>query len=109
MEKSADQVLAEKRMERGWDLDSPNIKVRDTDPIKALPLTNEEYQVFQSILRKLALYEQKPELADLYFELERRATYGNKYQQAEGIEEMEQKLWDMGTNATREDTAHRNL
>lgn len=109
MEKSADQVLAEKRMERGWDQEDEITRTRETEPIKALPLTNEEYQIFQSILRKLALYEQKPELADLYFELERRATYGNKYPQIEGTEEMEQELWNMGTNAPREDTAHRNL
>lgn len=107
MEKSADEVFEEKRSERGWDQDDEKIRVRETEPVNPLPLTNEEYQMFQLILRKLALYEREPSLCDLYFELGRRATYGNNYPQAEGVEEIEQELWNIGTNGNEADAIHR--
>lgn len=107
MEKSADEVFIEKRVERGWNQDDQNISPREREPLKPLPLTNEEYQTFQAILRKLALYERKPELCDLYFELERRATYGNKYPQSEGVEEMEQELWNIGMERNETESFHR--
>ncbi len=107
MEKSADEVLQEKRSERGWDQEDEMIRHRDVEPVEPLPLTNEEYQVFQSILRKLALYEKKPELCDLYFELDHRATYGNHYPQSEGVEDIEQELWDIGSSRGEIETIRR--
>lgn len=107
MKKSADEVFEEKRDERGWDRDDGNTRPRKTEPVIPLPLTNEEYQMFQSILRKLALYERNPDLCDLYFELDHRATYGNNYPQSEGVEEIEQELWNIGTNRSEIETTRR--
>jgi len=107
MEKSADQVLQEKRIERGWDQEEKNATTREVEPVEPLPLTNEEYQTFQAILRKLALYERNPELCDLYFELDHRATYGNCYPQLDGVGEIEQELWNIGTNRSDVESAHR--
>ena len=93
--KSADEVLREKREERGWDEKSEDI--RNIERIAPLPLSLEEYKFFCLLLSKLALQDQNSEYCEMYFELQRRATYGNHYPLLKEMAELEQEMWSLGT------------
>lgn len=106
MEKSADQVLREKYEERGWDQDtweqSQNTNRESIDPV---PLSEEEYQLFQLLLGKVAVSDRNPNLCEIYFDMQRRAVYGNGYAQNDRMEEVERELWEIGmetSDITRE-------
>lgn len=102
--RTADEVFKEKYEERGWDQEI----VRDTriipmEPIKPLPLSEEEYRTFSLLLAKLALQDKNPTLCETYFELQRRAYYGNRYAPIEEISQSEQEMWSLGTGEVIED------
>lgn len=91
-------VVKEKYEERGWDLDNEsNLETRSKEQINALPFTEEEYSNFSLLLAKLALKDSDSSLCDMYFELQRRAYYGNGYLPIEELSSMEQEMWSMGT------------
>ena len=92
-------VVKEKYEERGWDLDNEsNLETRSKEQINALPFTEEERaQEAKMILAKLALKDRDSSLCDMYFELQRRAYYGNGYLPIEELSSMEQEMWSMGT------------
>ena len=97
MKKSADQVLKEKWEERGWDQDTwvnfPNKNRESVDPVA---LSEEEYRLFQLLLGKIAVSDRNPDLCELYFDIQRRAVYGNDYMHNGEMEEIERELWEIG-------------
>lgn len=94
--KSASEVLREKYEERGW-FDINNWSNRENRDIESLTMTEEEYHEFSSLLAELALKDKDEELCEMYFELQRKAVYGNGYAPVQGLEEEEEQMWALGT------------
>lgn len=102
--RTADEVFKEKYEERGWNQEiSRNTRAISMEPIKPLPLSEEEYRNFSLLLAKLALQDKNPTLCETYFELQRRACYGNSYSPIEEISQIEQEMWSLGTGEIIED------
>ncbi len=74
-------------------------------PVTPLPLSEEEYQTFSILLGNLALRDKNKELCALYFNLQRRADYGNNYPRVEAMKEVEPLIWELGTTSTLESTS----
>lgn len=96
--RTTNQVLQEKLEDRGWK--EENMKLREQ--IKPLPLTEEEYRSFSILLAKMALYDKDPNLCEMYFDMQRRASYGNRYPLMEEMAEIEKNMWSLGTGETIE-------
>lgn len=94
--RTADEVVKEKYEERGWDKDRDK-RVVAREEVTPLSLSEEEYRSFSLLLAKLALQDQDVKLCDVYFEIQRRAFYGNGYSSIEEMAAIEQKLWSLGT------------
>ena len=91
-------VVREKYEDRGWDLEqNSDVNIGKQEKINPLPLSDEEYKVFCLLLSKIALYDKDPKLCETYFELQRRAYYGNRYLPIDEMSEMEQEMWSIGT------------
>lgn len=103
--RTTEQVIKEKYEDRGWDQDT-SFDMRDTsvEQVKPLPLSEEEYKTFALLFSKLALQDQNPELCGVYFELQRRAYYGNRYLPLQEMSEIEQEMWNLGTSEIVEST-----
>ena len=93
--RSAEDVLREKYEERGWSEDIEKIKSREE--VKPLPLSEEEYQKLSFLLAKIVLQDRDEKLCETYFELQRRAYYGNRYSPIDELEVVEEEMWKMGT------------
>ncbi len=103
--KSADEVLREKYEERGWN-EMYNWQDNKTRDIEPLPLTEEEYGELSRLLAKMALNDQNPELCEMYFEIQRRAFYANRYFPLEDLEDEEKEMWSLGTGEIVEEKGH---
>ena len=103
--KSADEVLREKYEERGW-FEIYDWRDKGSRDIEPIPMTEEEYRVFSSLLIRLALKDQNPNLCEQYFELQRRAVYANGYHPLDGVEAEEMEMWTLGTGEVIENTGH---
>lgn len=102
--RTADEVLKEKYEERGWDQDIGIVtRFTSTEQIKPLPFSEEEYRNFSLLLAKLALEDMDSKLCETYFELQRRACYGNGYSTIEEMSKFEQEMWNLGTGEIIED------
>lgn len=90
-------MLEKKYEDRGWN-QGERIDITEGSEHKIMPLgiSLEKYQTFSLILSELALLDKSPDLCALYFELQRRATYGNHYPILEDMSEVERKMWDIG-------------
>lgn len=95
-ERSAEDVLREKYEERGWNEDT-DLKIKPREEIKPLPLSEEEYQKLSFLLAKIVLQDRDENLCETYFELQRRAYYGNKYFPIDELKEVEEEMWNIGT------------
>lgn len=103
--RTADEVVKEKYEEQGWNQETDLNRRRTTvEPVKPISLAEEEYKIFSSLLAKIALQDKNPELCETYFELQRRAYYGNGYSPIEEMAEIEQEMWSLGTGEIIEDT-----
>ncbi len=102
-------VVKEKYEDRGWN-QSSDISTKSTsiEPIKPLPLTEEEYRKLSMLWAKLALQDRDSKKCEIYFDLQRRAYYGNEYSPLNEMEKIEQEMWSLGTGEIIED-AERNL
>lgn len=102
-------VVKEKYEDRGWN-QSSDVSTRNTpiEPIKPLPLTEEEYRKFSMLWAKLALQDRDSKKCEIYFDLQRRAYYGNGYSSLKEMKKIEQEMWSLGTGEIIED-AERNL
>lgn len=105
-ERSFEDRLDEKMEDRGWGkYASEKIEVRD--PIPKLPISEKDYQELSLLLGKLALQDQEGTLGrglcGVFFEVQRRATYGNRYQKTEEMEKVERKMWTLGTGEVIEE------
>lgn len=99
--KLAGEVLDEKYEERGWNEDPKEIEKRPT--VEKLDLTEEEYIAYAHELATKAIENEDPELASEYFELQRRAVYGNRYGVIKDLEEAEEIMWNLGIEEKQED------
>lgn len=96
--RTAADVLKEKYEDRGWEEGTnKDTRIIPSKQIKPLPLSEEEYRNFSLLLAKLALHDQCPKLCETYFELQRRAFYGNGYSPIKELYEIEKRLWSIGT------------
>lgn len=94
--RSTNDVLREKYEERGWSEDT-DLKIKSREEIKPLPLSEEEYQKLSFLLAKIVLQDREEKLCETYFELQRRAYYGNSYFPIEELKEVEEEMWNIGT------------
>ena len=92
--RSADDVLKEKYEERGWNQENNQI-LKKREEIESLPLTEEEYRQFSFLLAKLILKDKNYNICETYFEIQRRAHYGNRYFPIDDLAEIEEELWNM--------------
>lgn len=101
--RTADKVLREKYEDRGWNQETDiDMNLEPTEQINPLPLSQEEYERFSLLLAKLALHDKDPKLCEMYFDLQRRASYGNGYPFIEELSEIEQEMWSFGTGEKME-------
>ncbi len=104
--RTADEVFKEKYEERGWNQEiDRNTRTISVEPIKPLPLSEEEYKKFCLLFSKIALQDKNPALCETYFELQSRAYYGNGYSPIEDLSQIEQEMWSLGTGEIIEDVA----
>ncbi|MDE5630747.1 MAG: hypothetical protein K2I70_04015 [Bacilli bacterium] len=103
--KSAKEVLMEKYEERGW-YDMYDWTTKTERDIDTLPFSEEEYREFSSLLAKMALQDQNSDLCEMYFEIQRRAVYGNGYYPLDINEEEEMQMWALGTGEVMENVGH---
>lgn len=105
-ERSFADRLDEKMEDRGWGKYAPE-KIEVRDPIPKLPISEKDYQELSLLLGKLALQDQEGTLGrglcGVFFEVQRRATYGNGYQKTEEMEKVERKMWTLGTGEVIEE------
>lgn len=95
-ERSFEERLDEKYEDRGWGkYASPTHERREEIP--KLPISEKEYQLLSLLLGKLALKDRDESLCGVFFEVQRRATFGNMYKKTEGLEAVERKMWTLGT------------
>ncbi len=104
--KSADEVLREKYEERGW-FEIYDWYDKDKEEIDSLPMTEEEYRIFATLLAKLALKDRNEQFCEMYFELQRRAVYANGFYPIEELEALEKEMWSLGTGEKVEDVGCR--
>lgn len=95
--RSAGEVLREKYEDRAWDEMYTSARNDKRPEIEPLDLTEEEYIAYSRELVEKALENEDPDKASEYFELQRRAVYGNHYASVKGLEEAEEKMWTLGT------------
>lgn len=94
--RSASDILREKYEERGWDQETQS-NIRTQAKIEPLPLSEEEYRKLSFLLAKLTIQDRDPNLCETYFELQRRAHYGNRYFPIEELSEIEEEMFSIGT------------
>lgn len=79
--------LIEKLEARGWNIPQ----------IAPLPITEEQYLACIQIIAKKAIDNNDPKACEEYFELKRRAVFGNRYYKGfDGMEEIERQMWQIG-------------
>jgi len=87
--------------DRGWKLGGEPV-APEREPVVKLPFSEEEYQTFARLLAKLALQDQDKKAIDMYFELQRRADFGNGYSRIANLEAAEKEMWSLGTGEEAE-------
>ena len=70
-------------------------KKAEFNKVSALPITIEDYTNLSTNLLKLGIKDRNPQISEVYFELQRRAVWGNSYY-IEQSKEDEGTLWDIG-------------
>lgn len=105
-ERSLGERLDEKYEDRGWGKYAPPTYER-REEIPKLPISEKDCQVLSLLLGKLALQDQDEkfakDLCDVFFEVQRRADFGNHYKKTEELEVVERKLWTLGTGQKLEE------
>lgn len=65
--------------------------------IEPLPISEEQYIACLQILARKAIDNNDPNTCHEYFELKRRAVFGNHYySEIAGMEEIENQMWEIG-------------
>ena len=99
-ERSFKERLDEKYEDRGWGKYAPPTYER-REEIPKLPISEKDYQVLSMLLGKLALQDQDKKFTDdlcgVFFEVQRRNDFGNRYKKTEELEAVERKMWTLGT------------
>lgn len=102
-ERTTYDVIREKYEDRDWDLEqNSSVNIEQQEKINPLPLSEEEYKIFCSLLSKIALYDNDSKLCETYFDLQRRAYFGNRYHPIDEMTEIEQEMWSIGTGEKSE-------
>ncbi len=94
--------LKEKYEDRGWGTIEEEIakereKKMKPSEIIPLPISEEQYRACAAMLAKEAISNNDAKSCQEYFELKRRAIYGNKYSEIDGMEDIERQMWKIGT------------
>lgn len=99
-EKTVEERLDEKYEDRGWGKYAPPTYEKGEEILK-LPISENEYQTLSLLLGKIALQDQDEkfcsQLCDVFFEVQRRADFGNRYKESEELEAVGRKMWTLGT------------
>lgn len=106
--RSSADVLKEKYEERGWDQETQS-NIRTQEKIEPLPLSEEEYRKLSFLLAKLAIQDRDPNLCETYFDLQRRAHYGNRFFPIDELSEIEEEMFSIGTEDAVEGIEKHNL
>lgn len=106
-QRSTKEILEEKYEDRGW-YDYDRLEVKEIEKVEKLPFTFEEYKKISLALAEEAYEKNKPELYNTFFELQRRARYGNNYPDIEELSTVEEELWNMGIKANIEQVQAQN-
>lgn len=65
--------------------------------IEPLPISEEQYIAYAKVLARKAIDNNDPNTCHEYFELKRRAVFGNHYySEIAGMEEIERQIWEIG-------------
>lgn len=97
-QKSTKQIIEEKYEDRGWG-NYDKTEVKELPEVEKLPFTFEEYKKLSLSLAEQAYETNRPELYETFFELQRRARYGNCYPDIEELAPVEEELWNRGQQA----------
>lgn len=72
-------------------------EIENKPKIEPLPINEEQYIACLQVLSKKAIDNNDPDTCHEYFELKRRAVFGNHYyKEFAGMEEIERQLWQIG-------------
>lgn len=95
--KSAWEVMDEKYEDRGWGKYNMTPQKSSFEPVEPLEYSENEYRKLAVALAAKAIETQDASLCEAYFELQRRASFGNHYSSIPELEEIEEELFTMGT------------
>lgn len=72
-------------------------EIENKPKIEPLPISEEQYIACAKVLARKAIDNNDPNTCHEYFELKRRATFGNHYYvEFAGMEEIERQMWEIG-------------
>jgi len=98
--RTTEDVRNEKNEDRGWHQGYEiGSKKNYPDSIPPLPLSEAEYHTMALLVSKIAIQDESEQYASIYFDLQRRATYGNRFSQPQGMEEVERVMWSLGSTS----------
>lgn len=93
--------LKGKYEDRGWgtigEETEKEILKKMKPEIIPLPISEAQYKACAAMLAKRAISDNDAKSCQEYFELKRRAIYGNKYSEIDGMEDIERQMWKIGT------------
>lgn len=93
-----EQNLNEKYEDRHWNRPNSSLgEIENESKIDPLPITEDQYLACIQIIAKKAIDNNDPKACEEYFELKRRAVFGNRYYKGfDGMEEIERQMWQIG-------------
>lgn len=111
-DRTAKDVIDEKYEDRGCGECAPTTIPEGRQEPEKLPISERDYQTLSLLIGKLALQDQDKklcsDLCDVFFEIERRASFGNRYNKTEELEAVERKMWTLGTGQEIEEPKNIN-
>ncbi len=92
-----DRKITEMIEDRGWDQPDLLKEIEKKPKIEPLPISEKQYIACASILASQAIINSDPAKCRQYFDLKRRAVFGNHYYtKIPGMEELERQMWEIG-------------
>ena len=92
-----DRKITEMIEDRGQDQPDLLKEIEKKPKIEPLPISEKQYIACASILASQAIINSDPKKCREYFNLKRRAVFGNRYSEIAGMEDIERQMWEMGT------------
>lgn len=88
--------LRQRDEDRGWNQPDLLGKIEKEPKIEPLPINEEQWIACLQILARKAIDNNDQKACQEYFELKRRAVFGNHYSEIVGMEEIEKQMWEIG-------------